>query len=102
VAPVPTVLVARQGDGAFVVKVRGAKSETSHVVSLPAGLAAGLGAGDVPAEELVRASFMFLLDREPASSILTRFSLDVIGRYFPEYPAEIRAYLAPREEQAGT
>lgn len=36
---------------------------------------------------------MFLLDREPATSILPRFSLDVIGRYFPEYPAELATYL---------
>ncbi|HUB69060.1 MAG TPA: hypothetical protein VL984_01425 [Acidimicrobiales bacterium] len=90
----PTVLVARQAGGGFSVKVRGGKSETSHTVSIPEGLAHSVGATDVPAEELVRASFAFLLDREPASSILTRFSLDVIGRYFPEYPAELRNYLA--------
>ena len=40
----------------------------------------------------MRQSFTFLLDREPASSILSRFSLDVIGRYFPEYPGDIRRY----------
>ena len=90
----PTVLVARQAGGGFSVKVRGGRSETSHTVSVPDGLANSVGAADVPAEELVRASFAFLLDREPASSILTRFSLDVIGRYFPEYPAELRNYLA--------
>jgi hypothetical protein len=49
------------------------------------------GAGD-PAE-LVRASFDFLLEREPASSILRAFALPEIGRYFPEYPAEIRQRL---------
>ena len=53
-----------------------------------------VGATGVPEEELVRASFAFLLDREPATSILTRFSLDVIGRYFPEYTSELRDYLA--------
>ena len=90
----PTVLVARQADGTFAVKVRGAKTETSHVVSVPDGLAASVGATDVPREELVRASFVFLLDRKPATSILTRFSLDVIARYFPEYPAELRNYLS--------
>lgn len=90
----PTVLVARQSDGTFSVKVRGHRSETSHTVSIPDGLATTVGASGVPAEELVRASFAFLLDREPATSILTRFSLDVIGRYFPEYPSELRNYLA--------
>lgn len=87
-------MVARQADGTFAVRVKGAKSETSHVVSVPNGFAGALGLIGVPAEEIVRASFAFLLDREPASSILTRFSLDNISRYFPEYPAELRGYLA--------
>lgn len=89
----PTVLVARQEDGTFTVKVKGPKAPTSHVVTVPDGLAASVGAGDVPEEELVRASFMFLLDREPATSILPRFSLDVISRYFPEYRHELANYL---------
>jgi hypothetical protein len=41
----------------------------------------------------VRASFEFLLEHEPATSILRTFSLDVIGQYFPSYPADIRARL---------
>ena len=90
----PTVLVARQSDGTYAVKVRGAKSETTHVVSVPAGFAKSMNLTDVPSEELVRASLVFLLDREPATSILPKFSLDVITRYFPEYPTELRGYLA--------
>jgi hypothetical protein len=39
---------------------------------------------------LVDRSFRFLLAREPASSILRSFDLPVIGRYFPEYEAEVR------------
>ncbi|MGA3217629.1 MAG: hypothetical protein ABSE77_00925 [Acidimicrobiales bacterium] len=94
VPSVPTVLVSRQGDGAYAVRVRGPKSETSHVVSVPAALAQSLGLSDLPGEELVRASFAFLLDREPAGSILPRFSLESISRYFPEYSSELRNYLA--------
>jgi hypothetical protein len=90
----PTVLVARQVDGSFAVKVRGAKSGTSHVVSVPDGFHSSLGITGVTDEELVRASFVFLLDREPASSVLPAFSLDVISRYFPEYATELRHYLA--------
>ncbi|HKE87714.1 MAG TPA: hypothetical protein VKB50_28365 [Vicinamibacterales bacterium] len=44
-------------------------------------------------ERLIEASFEFLLEREPASSILSTFALPVIERYFPEYPAEIRKRL---------
>ena len=43
---------------------------------------------------VVRVSFEFLLEREPASSILGEFSLDVIGRYFPEYEDELPRRLA--------
>ena len=34
-------------------------------------------------------SIAFLLEREPASSILPEFSLDVIPNYFPEYKEEL-------------
>ena len=47
--------------------------------------------GDISA--VVRASFAFLLDREPPTSILTRFKLSLITRYFPEYPKEIHTYI---------
>jgi hypothetical protein len=94
VPSVPTVLVSRQSDGTYAVKVRGPRSGTSHVVSVPETLAQALGLAELPLEELVRASFAFLLDREPAGSILPRFSLDTISRYFPEYPTELRQYLA--------
>lgn len=46
------------------------------------------GASDPTA--LVRASFEFLLEREPPQSILRSFDLTEIGRYFPEYEAVIR------------
>jgi hypothetical protein len=44
-------------------------------------------------ERLVRETFAFLLEREPRSSILARFDLPVVERYFPEYPAEMRRRL---------
>ena len=42
------------------------------------------------AEDLVRRSFEFLLEREPPESILRRFDLAVIQRYFPEYDRQFR------------
>lgn len=82
--------VTQQADGTFHVET---PAGTSHQVSVPAGFPAGLGCGHVAPEELVRASFEFLLEHEPATSILREFSLDVISRYFPGYPAEISARL---------
>ena len=52
----------------------------------PADLARwGGGSTDEDVADLVRRSFEFLLEREPASSILRTFDLAVIQRYFPEF-----------------
>lgn len=59
-----------------------------HRVTVPASF------GDGDLERVVRVSFEFLLEREPASSILREFSLDVIARYFPEYEDELPRRLA--------
>jgi hypothetical protein len=40
-------------------------------------------------DELIRASFEFLLQREPPSSILADFDLSTIERYFPEFRASV-------------
>ena len=45
-------------------------------------------------DRLVHETFAFLLEREPRSSILARFDLPIVERYFPEYPAEIRRRLS--------
>jgi hypothetical protein len=89
--------VTQQADGTFRVQT---PAGTSHEVSVPAGFAASLGCAHVAPGELVRASFEFLLEREPATSIMREFSLDVISPYFPSYPAEISARLGGSD--AGT
>jgi hypothetical protein len=96
VPSLPTVLVAMGPDGTFSVRTRHGKTETSHLVAVPSGFDEELGVSGVSGEELVRASFVFLLDREPATSILGKFSLDLISRYFPEYRTEIHKYLEAR------
>lgn len=58
---------------------------TSHEVTMTPEDIARYAPGSTP-ERLLQASFEFLLEREPASSILSRFALPVIERYFPEYP----------------
>jgi hypothetical protein len=80
------------------VRVAGGGRESTFDVTtsdpvpfLPAGGPESLE-GDV--ERLVSETFVFLLEREPASSILRSFDLTVVARYFPEYPAEIRTRLA--------
>jgi hypothetical protein len=47
-------------------------------------------------DRLVEASFGFLLEREPPSSILRSFDLSTIERFFPDYPREIIRRLGGR------
>lgn len=85
-----SVRVREGGDG-----LAGSRT-TDHEVAVGASdLPGGLGATDVEAiERLVRETFVFLLEREPADAILRRFDLGVVGRYFPEYRREIERRLA--------
>ena len=61
-------------------------SESRHSVTLTRADFQRLtkGGGESP-DGLVRRSFEFLLTREPKESILGRFELPVIERYFPEF-----------------
>jgi hypothetical protein len=77
----------------FRVRVIEAGSESTHHVTLDPKDYARLAGGAVEPEELIRKSFQFLLEREPKESILSRFDLSVIGRYFPEYEREIKKRL---------
>ena len=63
---------------------------TTHEVGVTATELERLDPGAADPTDLVRRSFAFLLAREPRESILRRFDLPVIGRYFPEYEREIR------------
>lgn len=79
----------------FTVTVREAGTQSRHEVTLRDPDWHRL-AGDRSAESLIEAAFRFLLDREPKESILSRFDLMVIGRYFPEFEAELPAYMQRR------
>jgi hypothetical protein len=61
-----------------------------HVVTVSPDELARIAPGAAEPTDLVERSFAFLLVREPASSILPRFAISIIGRYFPEYEPTIR------------
>lgn len=65
------------------------RSLTSHEVRVAPADLARLAPGAADPTDLVEASFAFLLEREPPTSILRSFDLTVIGRYFPAYEREI-------------
>lgn len=72
-----------------LVRVTDAGGSTEHRVSVTSADLARLAPEADDPGDLVRRSFAFLLEREPKESILGSFALPVIGRYFPEYEAEI-------------
>ena len=79
----------------FQVIIGGAdKSTTTHDVQVSKETYQRLTGGIKGAEELVRASFEFLLEREAKESILKSFNLSEIQKYFPEYETIISAQLA--------
>ena len=83
-----TIHVSSGGDRRWRVDVSDG-STTTHDVGIPEGYLEKLGIAGVPAERIIEESFRFLLEREPNTSILGRFDLPVIARYFPEFEKEI-------------
>lgn len=92
----PVNVVCRLTPDGFTCDVRvGIDTDaTRHEVSVSQEDLARLAPGHYDPEELVAASFAFLLEREPRESILRRFELPVIERYFPGYEAQIRRQMA--------
>jgi hypothetical protein len=80
------------GDDEYRVKVAG-KIETTHKVTLRDTDRLRLAGENVSAKKLIEASFHFLLEREPNTSILGEFDLPIISRYFPDYERVIRERL---------
>ncbi len=83
------VVVESIGSGRYRVAVSEGGTTTTHIVTA----SSTLRTVDVAPEDLVEASFRFLLDRESKESILKEFDLAVIPRYFPEYDSIIGEYL---------
>jgi hypothetical protein len=63
---------------------------TTHRVTVSPSYVSKLTGDKVNVESLLEKSFTFLLEREPNTSILRSFELNVIERYFPEYVSEIK------------
>ena len=64
-------------------------SSSRHEVTVTRAVLDRLAPGADDPVDLVRRSFVFLVEREPKESILRSFDLPVIGRYFPEYERTI-------------
>ena len=67
------------------VRVAEGDSSTQHEVSVTNDEMTRYSPESADVEALVERSFRFLLAREPKESILRRFGLSDIERYFPEF-----------------
>ena len=63
---------------------------TKHTVLLTDEYHDSLTKKKISKKKLLEYSFQFLLDREPNTSILTFFELNIISKYFPEYENKIK------------
>ena len=85
-----SIHVAHRTGAIYDVTVTDTRGATHHEVQVWPSDVERYAPGATP-EELLEASFVFLLEREPKEAILSRFELPVIERYFPEYLAQIAA-----------
>ena len=91
----PTKIEVEKLDAShFRVRVIEAEGGSTHQVTLDPKDFARLAGGAIEPEKLIQKSFEFLLERETKESILSRFDLSVISRYFPEYEKEIKRRLS--------
>ena len=89
--------ITRRDDSAllgFDVVVREGRGETKHRVTMAKAMYERLAGGSAATpEQVIDAAFRFLLEREPKESILQRFDVAVISRYFPEFDRDLPRYL---------
>ena len=84
--------VRKTNSDEFAVTVEERGGKTEHTVTLDDDYYQDLTKGNMTKEELIERSFEFLLERESKESILPRFNLKVIKRYFPQFEMEVRAW----------
>ena len=79
-----TISVTAKGQDTFEVVVT-TQSTTTHLVTVSDAIHIKLTNGKISKETVVKKSFEFLLAREPNTSILSQFKIEVISQYFPDY-----------------
>ena len=86
-----TISIIKQNEDVFTVKVNNDVS-TSHTVTVTNQSLTDLTDNNVTKAQLLEFSFNFLLQREPNTSILSSFDINVITKHFPDYRDEVRRW----------
>ena len=79
-----SVSIKKRTDDVFQVTVADSMT-TTHEVTVNDQSLTDLTHDKVTKEQLLEFSFNFLLDREPNTSILSKFDINVISKYFSDY-----------------
>ena len=87
-----SIFIKELSDNKFEIIIN-KKPITKHIVLLTDEYYDNLTKKKISKKKLLEYSFQFLLDREPNTSILSFFELNIISKYFPEYENEIKKIL---------
>ncbi len=83
--------IKKLSDDVFTVTVA-ETSTTTHTVTVTDQSLNDLTDNNVTKTQLLEFSFRFLLEREPNTSILSSFDINVISKYFSNYKDEVRRW----------
>ena len=86
-----TISIKKQTEDVFLVTVADGVT-TIHKVTVTDDTLNDLTDNTLTKTELLEFSFNFLLDREPNTSILSSFDINVISKYFSDYRDEVRRW----------
>jgi Ulp1 family protease len=83
--------IKKLSDDVFTVTVA-ETSTTTHTVTITDQSLNDLTDNNVTKTQLLDFSFKFLLEREPNTSILSSFDINVISKYFSDYRDKVRRW----------
>ena len=86
-----SISIEKRNDNVFEVTVTDSVT-TTHTVTVTDQSLTDLTDNNVTKTQLLDFSFNFLLDREPNTSILSSFDINVISKYFSDYKDEVRRW----------
>ena len=86
-----SISIKKRTDDVFVVTVADGIT-TTHTVTVTDQSLTDLTDNNVTKTLLLEFSFNFLLDREPNTSILSSFDINVISKYFSDYRDKVRRW----------
>ena len=86
-----SVSIKKRTDDVFQVTVADSMT-TTHEVTVTDQSLTDLTENKMTKTQLLKFSFNFLLDREPNTSILSSFDINVISKYFSDYRDKVRRW----------